>query len=333
LIVARSFEAYRVVFIIEMMLLNAGTVWLVARQVTKTAGVEQVPVRLAWYTLLFAALCPMIVVRFDLVPMLFAFVSVYLMSRGRMAIGGILAGFGTLAKLVPALVLLPIVVLAVPWRPRARAIVGFAATVGLGGFGWWFIGGERILGSFRYHSERGIEIGSLYAAAYIVAHKVAGVMIVTQFDHTSMNIAANGSATAASLSTIIQGACLLLVAWRARRDGPGHEFRYAAAALLAYMAFGKVLSPQYVIWLLPFVCVLDGQTGKLARMGYLICALLTSTLYPRSFHQLCEYQNQAVLVLVARNLALIGLFAILLGPTRTSPAAITPTQSSPEACS
>ncbi len=334
LIAGRSFEAYRVGFIVEMMLMNAATVWLVARQVAKSDGIDRVPVRLAWYTLFFAVLCPLIVVRFDIVPMTLGFAAVYCTTRGRMAVGGVLAGIGTLAKLVPCLVMVPILVRPGPWRPRLRALMGVSLTVVIGVFAWWVLGGPQILASLIYHSERGIEIGSLYSSAYMVAHKLAGALIFTTFDHTSMNIVGNGVGDAARLSTIIQLACLVLVAARARTSRPGQEYRFAAASLLAYMAFGKVLSPQYVIWLVPFICVVDGQAGKLARLTYLICVLLTSSLYPRLFHQLCFFENLPVVVLVSRNLALIALFAILLGPsTVKAPGEITPTRSSPEACS
>jgi Glycosyltransferase family 87 len=330
LIAGTSFEAYRVGFMIEMMLLNSATVWLVARQVAKTDGIEQIPVRLAWYTVFFAVLCPLIVIRFDIVPMTLAFAAVYSMTRGRMVTGGVLIGLGILVKLVPGLVLLPIVAKAGPWRPREKALMGATATAGLGVVSWWLLGGYQVILSLRYHGERGLELGSLYASAFMVAHKVAGISILTGFGYGSMNIIGNGTNDAASLSTIVQGACLLLVVWRARRSGPGQEFRFAAASLLAYVAFGKVLSPQYLIWLLPFVCVLDGPTGKLARKVYLACVLLTNLIYPHLFLSLANLESHAVAVLVARNLGLIGLFAILLGSNQ---AAITPTRSSPEACS
>jgi hypothetical protein len=256
LIAGTKFEAYRFGFVVEMVLFNAWSVWLVARQVAKTEGIERVPVRLAWYTVFFAVLCPMMVVRFDIVPMALAFAAVYCATSGRPAIGGVLAGVGTLVKLVPCLVMLPILVVAGPLKPRLRVLLGWLLVLILGGMAWWSLGGDQVLHSLRYHRDRGLEIGSLYASIYMVAHKLAGVSIVRYFGNGSMNIDGPGTKLVASLATIIQGASLLLVGWRARRSGPGQEFRFAAAALLAYMAFGKVLSPQYVIWLVPFLCVL-----------------------------------------------------------------------------
>jgi hypothetical protein len=330
LISGKTFGPYYVGFLAEMMVVNALAVWLVAKQVAKTDGIERVPGRLGWYTLFVAVLSPMIVVRFDLVPMTLAFAAVYATTRGRMVLGGFLAGIGTLVKLVPALVMLPILTTPGPWKPRAKALAGASLTVGLGVLAWWLFAGREILATLRYHGERGLEIGSLYASAYLVAHKLAGVLIVSAFDHGGMNIDASGSKDAAALSTIVQASILVLVAARTRASGPGQEFRFATAALLVYLAFGKVLSPQYLIWLIPFVCVLDGSIGFRSRFVFLVCLGLTSWLYPRLFHSLCHFGSTAVIVVVLRNLALIGLFAILYGK---KPAAITPTQSSPVVCS
>ena len=318
LIAGTSYARYQVAFVVEMLLLNAWTVWLVTRQVAEAEGVERVPARLGWYTLFFGLQCPLIVARYDIVPMALGFVSVFLATRGRSILGGFVAGIGTLAKLVPALVLLPLVIEPGGWKPKGKILASFGVTVLLGFLGWWSLGGERIITSLRFHSERGIEIGSLYASIYLVAHKVAGVMIGWSFDHGSININGPGTRIAASCSTIVLAASLVLVAWRGRRSGPGQEFRFAAAALLAYITFGKVLSPQYLIWLIPFFCVVDGSTGSTARKAYLICCFLTNALYPYLFHPLCFFETQAVAVLALRNLALLGLFAILMGPSAPS---------------
>ncbi len=121
---------------------------------------------------------------------------------------------------------------------------------------------------------------------------------------------------------------MLLVAGRSREAGPGQEFRYATAAILVYLIAGKVLSPQYLVWLLPFVCVLKGKTGTIARWLFLPICVLTTDLFPWQFGSLINLDSLPVAVLVVRNLALLALFAVLLGPR-----SVTPTRSSPEACS
>ncbi len=311
LIAGSHFDTYKYAFTAEMLLFNAWAVWLVARAVEESEGIGKVPERLAWYSLFFAILCPMIVLRFDLAPMLLAFASARWLARGRMGAGGVAAGLGVLVKLVPGLVMVPFLASRAEWRPKATALVAIALTVAVGGFGWWCLEGPFIVRAFRYHGERGLEIGSLYASAYMVAHKLAGLRIFTRFDHGSMNVSGPGASHLASLSTILQAALLVLVALRARqfsRDG----MRFAAAALLAYVIAGRVLSPQYLIWLIPFLSVLGGKVGISARWAFLACCVLTTALYPHLFQTLSIFDPLPVTVLAARDLGLAWLFVILL---------------------
>ena len=62
-----------------------------------------------------------------------------------------------------------------------------------------------------------------------------------------------------------------MVMWAFRRSGMADGLRFSAAAVLAFIVFGKVLSPQYLIWLFPFMAVLDGRTGSVARKIFLLC--------------------------------------------------------------
>jgi hypothetical protein len=323
-----DFASYLQAFVAQMLLFNAATVWIVAREVERSEGIERVAGRLAWYTCFFVALCPMIVVRYDLVPTFLGFAAVTSLARGRTVVGALLAGLGILVKLVPGLVILPFLATRTEAKSKAVLLATVLSVVGVGALGWWLVGGERMLGSIRYHGERGLEIGSLYSSAYLVAHKMAGILVFPHFDHGSLNISGAGSRDAARLSTILQAAFLLLVVGRAWQDGPGHEIRHGTAALLAYTVAGKVLSPQYLVWLIPFVCVLNGPGGRVARVVFLVCCVLTTLIYPRFFNSLQHLDDGAILILVARNLSLAGLFALVLW----SPA-ITPTRSSPEACS
>ena len=328
LLAGGTFDVYKFAFAVEMLAVNAVSAWLVARQVEESEGIGRVPGRLAWYSACFVALCPMIVARFDLVPMLLAFAAARWLMAGRPVAGGLVAGLGVLVKLVPGLVVVPFLVGQGSWTSKGKGLATFLATVAMGGLVWWALGGEQVARSFRYHGERGLEIGSLHASAYLVAHRVAGVLVFSHFDHGSMNLSGPGARDAASLSPILQGALLVLVAGRARGAGPGQGLRFAAASILAYILPGKVLSPQYLIWLIPFVCALGGATGTSARRVFLPCCLLTTALYPHLFHALSHFEPWPVAVLAARNLGLAWLFAVLLGPRP-----VTPTRSSPAACS
>jgi hypothetical protein len=99
--------------------------------------------------------------------------------------------------------------------------------------------------------------------------------------------------------------------------------RYSAAAVLAFVLFGKVLSPQYLIWLFPFLAVLEGRAGRLARRIFLLCCLTTTLIYPGpGFPMILEHQGPAIVLLNLRNVLLLWLLAVLLrdpGADATAP--------------
>ncbi len=312
-----SVGAYRVAFAAEMLGWNALIVGLLARWVGSTEGDAAVARRLGWYTLFFLSLCPMILVRFDLAPTALGFAAAMAWGRGRNRFGGFLAGAGFLMKLFPGVVAVPAFVVEVSrWRTtRGRGVLAFGGTILVGVALWLILGGAGVARSFSYHMERGLEIGSLYSGASIALAKATGAEVSTHFNHSSTELIAPWSAPLARLALPIQGAALLLVMWRVVRSGGQDPLRFAGAAVLAFLLFGKVLSPQYLIWLLPFVAAWNGPTGRWARPVFLGSCLLTTLIYPWGSDRLVSFDLLAVAALNGRNLLLLFLYGLLVfGP-------------------
>ncbi len=87
---------------------------------------------------------------------------------------------------------------------------------------------------------------------------------------------------------------------------------FLLATLLLVMLANKVLSPQYVAWLLPFGALLPWRKTALL----LAICLLTTTVYPLLFDDLRRIQPLAVDILNVRNLLLLGMFIWLVIPSR-----------------
>jgi len=312
-------RGYPYAFLGEMLLLDGVLTFLVARRVASTEGIGKVPARLAWYTGYFWALCPLVVLRYDLAPTLMGYAAACWLSTGRMAPGGVAAGLGVLAKLVPGVVMLPVLVVKGDGKPKAVALAAFLVTVGVGGAAWWWFGGPGVARAFRFHGVRGLEIESIPSTAYMVAARFAAVPIAISFDFGGMNLAGPGSDRVARLAPWFQAALLVVVAWCARRAGPNEVVRYSGAAILAFMVAGKVLSPQYLIWLIPFLAGLGGPAGSVARPLFLVCCLLTTAVFPHRFGALIGQGTEAVVLMVLRNLGLGALLVILLGPRSSVP--------------
>ena len=92
----------------------------------------------------------------------------------------------------------------------------------------------------------------------------------------------------------------------ALRDGATREddarfVRYAAAATVAFVAFGKVLSPQFLVWLLAVVVLVPGRRGVGAMALLVVACALTRLWFPRTYWELVKEfdPTSSWLVLVA----------------------------------
>jgi hypothetical protein len=317
-LLAADSEGYRLVFVAEMFLFDVAAIVLIARLGGGKQEAGTVARRLSWYTLYCFLLSPLIVGRFELAPMVLAFAAASWWFSGRSTLGGVTAGLGALMKVFPGVVAAPALVreFASCRAARPRGAAAFLATLAIGLAGWFWLGGGRIGESLGYHAERGLEVGSSLGGIVLLVGAMTGRPVPCVFDHNSYHVAPEWGSWLAPLAFPIQAATLLLVLWRFRRSGMSEGMRYSAAAIIAFIVAGKVLSPQYLIWPLPFLAVLGGPAGRLARRIFVLCCLTTTLIYPGpGFPMVLDHHVGAILLLNLRNALLIWLLAVLLyGP-------------------
>ncbi len=332
-----DFEGYRYAFVAEMFLFDVAAIVLISRHGGAGEGTGPVARRLGWYTLYCFLLAPLVIGRFELAPMVLAFAAAQWWFSGRAILGGITAGLGTLMKIFPGVVAAPALV----WEAsrlgttRARGMKALLATLAAGVACWFLLGGTRVLESLGYHAGRGLEIESLFGGALFLAGTISRSKTPWVFDHNAYHLSSEWGARLAFLTFPVQATALLLVMWAFRRSGMAEGVRFSAAAVLAFIVFGKVLSPQYMIWLFPFVAVLGGRTGSVARKIFLMVCVTTAMIYPGpGFPMVLDHQAGAMLLLNLRNGLLLWLLAMLiycpaeeLGPERhpsDTPAEVAP---------
>jgi hypothetical protein len=128
-----------------------------------------------------------------------------------------------------------------------------------------------------------------------------------------------GVAAGTVVSTLLVAAAVLL-AWAraARRPLPADELvRLCAVVLVALLALGRVLSPQFVIWLLPFVPLVAGRRGRIATIVLAAALALTHVWFPdvyRDYVNLLDAPSTALLGV--RNALLVAVLAVLVWPAR-----------------
>ena len=121
------------------------------------------------------------------------------------------------------------------------------------------------------------------------------------------------------LLTIAQVAAVALV-WVVHARGPvGGErlVRHAAAAVVAFVAFSKVLSPQFLVWLLLLVPLVGGASGRMALWLLAAACALTALWFPALYWELVrEFDPFASFLVLARGATLVALYAALMWPAR-----------------
>ena len=138
--------------------------------------------------------------------------------------------------------------------------------------------------------------------------------------HGSQNLHATGTGVAAVLLSLVQ---LAVLAWIwLRRPGSAEELvRWSAAALVAFVALGKVLSPQFLIWLVPAVPLVAGLRGLRASVLLAAGLLLTQLWFPSRYWALAlEFDGVASGLVLARDLVLVALLVVLITGSRREPA-------------
>ena len=155
------------------------------------------------------------------------------------------------------------------------------------------------------------------ASVLVATGKVEGVAF--EFGAFEARGPAAEIAAGASLPiTAVLLAVTVLVMYRQlRRRGPEglHFPRCAAALILAFMLGSKVLSPQYVLWLLPLVplCA-GGLAGARLSVIFLSACWATTQVFPTHYDDLLNLRAPGPGLLLLRNTLLAALWVLLLAP-------------------
>jgi hypothetical protein len=272
--------------------------------------------------------------RYDLGVALLLAAALLLATERRWALAGAALGLGFALKLVPA-VLLPLLLL-LPGRRRSAvlAALAFAAAAAAPFLPYLGAGVSRVFG---YHLGRPLQLETVLATPLLAAHALGLATASVGSSHGSHFLAGPGTVRLAAASGPLALAALGVVyalAWRARatlRARPAAVPVAALAVLLAIVVTGKVLSPQFLVWLLPAIALAAPERPAVAALAG-TALVLTQVEFPAMYWALVRLEPAPIWVVVARNLVLAGAFAAALGalarlPAR--PAGVAPSEAAP----
>lgn len=295
----------------------------VAFAVLTRAGRDRGLARVGWWWLAFLLLLgPVALGRIDAITVAVAMTGVLVLgSAPRLA--GVLLAVATWIKVWPA-ALLAAAVLAL--RTRWRIAVAAAGTsVLVAGVALALGAGPNLLSFITQQAGRGLQVESPIATFWMWdAFATRSTRSLVYYDQgiLTFQVVGPGTVTAAAVMTPVLAAAtglLLVLGWVAVRRG------VAAAELLpplmlaittALILFNKVGSPQFVTWLA--VPIVLGLTASVAGSGAsfrvpvvlgLVIAGLTQAIYPYLYGQLLALDFTLLLILSARNVLYLALFA------------------------
>jgi hypothetical protein len=300
----------------EMLVFDLGIVVLVAlalpgdsKHVASALGVYTAGVVILSGVLLSPSLIdtgPLALQRFDLVPILFVLAAILARDRGRSATWAGLLSIGVAIKAFP-LFLFPallrgernlsrvIVVGAIPLLACAAAVL---------------IMGDEFGSAITYHTQRALQVESLAASPFEVAHVLGSSGIAVGTGHGGFEIHSSGS-TAARWVSVVLGAFaylwVVIAGWRSRAT----NLQLVAALLTVMVVFAPVLSPQFLLWILPVSACAFGLRKE--NLVLLVAVVLTQVVL-QNYDGVDSLSGGFVWPLAARNLTLLLYLFMVCGP-------------------
>jgi uncharacterized membrane protein len=263
-----------------------------------------------------ASLGAVVLNRYDLWPSLIVVVALAALLDGRPRLAFAALALGCVVKLYPV-VLLPAAAIHV-FRTAGRAaligavkafvVVGAVcvlpfALIAPGGLGY----------SVYTQSIRHLQLESL-GASVLLALASAGVYTARIIPGKPGSLDLSGTlpnvlGVLTMLLFLAALAAVVLAHWRAEPTADALVLA-CAGSVAAFVTFSKVISPQFLVWLVPLVALV------LRRVGIVASALLLAIMVATQIEVVYEHPLRAfewpVWVLLARNALLVALFLLLL---------------------
>ena len=286
------------------------------------AGLGRLLPALALIALAPLAIGSLLLSRFDLWPAALTAAALAALVNGRNRLGHGVLGAAAAAKLYP-LVLVPVTV-AYVWRTRGPREALLCA--GIGGavlaaivLPFAILSPDGVWDSVSGQASRPLQIESIGSALIIAGHHLFGLDATMESSHGSQNLAGGFPDALAVVQSLLQAGALIAV-WVVFARGPATRERLVlacAAALCAFVALGKVLSPQFLVWLVPLVPLIRGRRGLTASALLAACLVLTQLWFPYRYWDFAlRFDELASWLVLTRDLLLLGLLGWLLWSLR-----------------
>jgi hypothetical protein len=278
--------------------------------------------------LLAAALMPILLgalvrTRFDLAPVALTLVALLLLCAARPRAGMALLGLGAATKFFPLLIA-PVALAWLVGRGRRRealdgaaALIAVLAALGVAAL---VASPQGALDAARYHIERPVQIESLPAQALLGLDRAGLGDALSVASHRSDGIVhpADGLVSGVFVAGLV-GVIALLALYAARRPDPRSLVLASLAAVTAFAVLGKVLSPQFMIWILPLGVLAFAWRMYALAAAAAAAGVLTRLEFPARYFDLVDRETLPLALVALRNAALLSALALAIWALQRRP--------------
>jgi Glycosyltransferase family 87 len=305
-------DVFRAAFAGWTFLLAAAVVLLCGALAARTGGDTR-------RALLAAALMPLLLgalvrTHFDLAPVALLLAALFLLVTGWPRWGMAVLGLAAMTKGFPLLAT-PVALAWLGARVDRRTLVqssaALLAALAIPAAAALAISPAGALDAVEYHLDRPVQVESLPASVLwalgdpepVNSHRSDGL------EHPDAEV------LAAAFALALLGA-LIVCAMRARGADARGLVLASLAAVAAFAAFGKVLSPQYMVWLVPLGALAFAWRMHALAAAVGLAAVLTQVEFPARYFDLVDGDALPVAVVAVRNLVLLAVVALALRAVR-----------------
>ncbi len=305
---------YNAAFKALMALCGAATILIVAALLVRFGATRaRLWIAVALLALSPIALGPISLNTYDAWPALLTGAALALMVAALPVPAFAVLGLAFAAKVYPIVLVPPALIFV--WRTAGRRTVlrafgAFALVAGVVLVPFLALAPHGLAESFRAQAGRALQVESLGGSLLGVADRLGwySATVVHRTGHAiSYDLTGSLPHALGILSSVAQAASVLLVAWLywCGRDRPRRLAVAFAAAAAGFLAFTRFFSPQYLVWLIPFVVLLEPLEWALAA-----AALVLAQVWFFHYADVSSLGGYIWLVAV-RDVLMVALFVVL----------------------
>jgi len=259
--------------------------------------------------------------RFDLVVAALIAWMLWAAVTDRWTLAWVLLAVAILVKLVP-LAFIP-VLLIVHWRRHGWPSVGrgvswCAGIVAVGIVPLVLAAPSGMWSTIAYHLDRPLQLEATGSAYLMSLRIMAGASLAVESSFGSQGLSGENPQYVATISTIVLVALIAVIAWQVwrlvQRNTAATDgvllVAGIAATCVALLVAGKVLSPQFLVWILPGAVLIAGRYGRAALAVAVASLLVTQAYFPVLYWYIVALQTPEMLILITRDVLLIVLLAL-----------------------